>query len=458
MPNTTDFPRQTAFKVLLRIERDAAYSNLALDSALTAAKLNGRGAAFCTALVYGVTERQITLDWLLSRRLRKPLEQLRPPVLTALRMGVYQLYFMDSVPDSAAVNSTVQLLKANGGDYAVGLVNAVLRKCAATGLSYPAPTDPDYLSILYSVPQWLAELWESSYGREDTAALLTAALSNSGENYIRVNTAKTSRDELLAALEAEGVSALPSPALPNAVILPKGTPPQKTRAFAAGLYHAQGLASQYCVAALDPQPGERILDLCAAPGGKAFTAAQELMSGVALNTAAQARGEITALDIHAQRTELIRKGAARLGLENITALTADASLVTTKELGLFDAVLCDVPCSGLGTIGKKPDLRKKERASLDNLPEIQYTLLKNAASFVRPGGRLLYSTCTLNPAENEGLCSRFPAEYPTFVQDTNVLPHLPRHAPGSAFLYLFPHLHGCDGFFIAKFTKGQDDG
>ncbi|MDR1408785.1 MAG: 16S rRNA (cytosine(967)-C(5))-methyltransferase RsmB [Oscillospiraceae bacterium] len=438
-----DIPRRSAFNVLLRIAKDNAYSNLALDSALSGVGFDQQ--RFCAALVYGVSERQITLDWQLSRQLNKPLKQLRPPVLTALRMGTYQLYFMDGVPDSAAVNSTVQLLKDNGCAYASGLANAVLRKCAAAGLQYPAEGDNAYLSIRYSVPEWLIALWGRSYGIENTRALLAELFSN-GETYIRVNTAKTTREELIAALAAEGVNAVPSPALPNAVILPKGTAPQKTCAFANGLYHVQGLASQYCVAALDPKPGEHILDMCAAPGGKTFTIAQELLTN----------GTITALELHPRRAELIRQGAARLKLENITTHVADASKVTPQELGTFDAVLCDVPCSGLGIIAKKPDIRHKEKSSLDNLPNIQYTLLRNAAVFVRPGGRLVYSTCTLNPAENEDLCSRFLAEFPTFAQCRGVLPQLSRYVPDSAFLSLFPHLHGCDGFFIAAFVKEQE--
>jgi len=443
-----DKPRQTALEVLLRIERDAAYANLALDAALSGASMDGRGTAFCSALIYGVTERCVTLDWLLSRQLQKPLKQLRPPVLCALRMGAYQLWFMDSVPASAAVNTTVQLLKANGCAYAAGLANAVLRKSAGdrreeAGSKQEAlmKSLPPDLSIRYSVPGWLAELWISAYGR-DTAEAILAASFGGGDTYIRVNTLKTTRDGLISALGEEGVEALPSPALPHAAILSKGAVPQKTRAFAQGLYHVQGLASQYCVEALKPMPGERVLDMCAAPGGKSFTIAQEIYINDNDLSPLHRASSVTALELHPHRAELIRKGAERLGIDNIEVRVADASKLSPEECGLFDAVLCDAPCSGLGTLGKKPDIRRKEMPGLDNLPEIQYTLLMNAASLTHSGGRLIYSTCTLNPAENEGVCSRFLAENPLFIPDKQ--------------LTLFPHIHGCDGFFIAVFNKRQE--
>ncbi|MDR1805710.1 MAG: 16S rRNA (cytosine(967)-C(5))-methyltransferase RsmB [Clostridium sp.] len=439
-----DFARQTAFETLLRIERDGAYGNLALGAALDSSGLNERDTAFCASLVYGVTERQISLDWLLSRLLSKPIARLRPPVITALRMGAYQLHYMDSVPASAAVDTSVRLLKANGCAYAAGLANAVLRKCAATGPKYPEQGDDESLSIRYSVPQWLVELWRGAYGEEAMHKLLAAGLEHGGQ-YLRVNTTKTDTEGLIAALAEEGIEAKPSPALPNAVILPKGTAPQKTKAFAAGLYHAQGLASQYCCAALNAKGAERVLDICAAPGGKSFTLAQDAR-------------QLTAVELYPQRAELVRKGAKRLGLGNIEVITADAAALNPSDTGIFDAVLCDVPCSGLGTLSKKPDIRKKDRSSLDNLPAIQYTIFCNAAFFVRDGGRLIYSTCTLNPAENELLCKRFLAEHGEFEADGNFLKGLPRRTEDGAFLTLLPHIHGCDGFFIAVFKKGRGNG
>ena len=444
-----DNSRQAAFSTLLHIEKDSAYTNLALNSALDSNKLDARDSAFCSALIYGVAERQITLDWLLSNQLQKPIKQLRPPVLIALRMGVYQLFFMDSVPASAAVNTTVQLLKSNGCAYASGLANAVLRKCSAARLNFPKRNEPNYFSVTYSVQPWLVDMWIDAYGQSNAEELLKASLQNS-ESYIRVNTAKTTREGLIAKLADESIEATQSSILPNAAILPKGIAPQKTKSFVNGLYHAQGLASQYCVAALNPKPGERVLDICAAPGGKTFTIAQELLS----SNSHTANGNIVSLELHEHRAELIRKGALRLGLDNITVRTADSSKIRTDELGMFDAVLCDAPCSGLGTLGKKPDIRRKTSESLDNLPEIQYTLLISAAGFVRRGGRLVYSTCTLNPAENEDICSRFLAENPEFKADTKFLPQLVRTNPDSSFLSLFPHIHFCDGFFIALFTKG----
>jgi 16S rRNA (cytosine967-C5)-methyltransferase len=430
--------RQIAFAVLERVEKDDAWASLALDAAI--APLNARDGAFCAALVYGVLERVWTLDWALAKHLSKPLKALRPPVLTALRLGAYQIFFMDSVPDRAAIHSAVALLKASDHAWAAGLANAVLRKCAATGLVYPPPDAPEYLTIRYSVQPWLAKMWIDAYGYAHAVGILDASLQRL-PHAVRVNTLRTTPAALIAALADEGVAATPAD-LPDALRLAKGTAPQKTRAFADGLYHPQGLASQYCVSALAPQAGERILDVCAAPGGKSFTMA---LSGA----------QITALELHEHRAGLIRQGAARLGLENISVHCTDATQPPPEKPGTFDAVLCDVPCSGLGTLAKKPDIRRKTGQSLDNLPELQYTIMRNAVSMLASSGRLVYATCTLNPAENEAVCARFLADFPAFAPVTDFLPALPRVTDDKRFLTLLPHVHHCDGFFIAVFKKGQ---
>ncbi|MCL2023658.1 MAG: 16S rRNA (cytosine(967)-C(5))-methyltransferase RsmB [Oscillospiraceae bacterium] len=407
--------RSAALKALLRVEKDGAYVNLVLDSCLGG--LSRQDCAFVSALVYGVCERQITLDFLLEQKLRGGTRSLRPTVLCALRMGAYQLLYMNAVPQSAAVNTTVQLLKNNKCAYAAGLANAVLRKITAEGLTALEKAD---MAVRYSVPQWLVELWVNSYGEEMAAAILEASF-DAGQTYIRVNTGRTTAYELARKLKARQCEELP-----GALILPKGTVPQKTREFADGLFHVQGKASQNCVAALAPKAGERILDLCAAPGGKTFTMAQDAR-------------EVAACELHPQRANLIEEGARRLGLENINVLCADGTALDPKEIGFFDAVLCDVPCSGLGTIAKRPDIRKKLAKTLDNLPKIQYTLLSNASSFVVGDGRLVYSTCTLNLEENEKVVGRFLEENSGFELVSQQT--------------LFPHIHGCDGFFIALLKR-----
>jgi 16S rRNA (cytosine967-C5)-methyltransferase len=412
-------PRALASQLLQQSESRRSYANLALDAALSRAKLSAIDANLCAALVYGVIERRRTLDFQLNNLLTKPLQQLPPETRSALRLGVYQLFFMQRIPAHAAIHESVELVKASQKSrHTAGLVNAVLRKAQGRGLLLPE----DDLSAKYSVPQWLAELWQTSYP-EDYMQLLEHSFGNS-EVILRVNTLKTTAQKLAALIDAEPVEHLP-----NALRV-RHSNVKKLTGFDEGFFHVQDSAAQLCCEALSPQPGETVLDLCAAPGGKSFTLAQMM----------QDQGKIIAIDLHENRAGLIRQGAARLGLSCIEAMQGDAKLAA-QNLPNFDKtthVLCDVPCSGLGIIRKKPDIREKLRAELDKLPEIQYTILCAGLRSLTPGGVLVYATCTLNPAENEGVCNRFLARHP----DVRAEP----------FRTLMPHKDGTDGFFLARFT------
>lgn len=431
--------RQYAFEILMKIEKEGAFSNLAVDGALASSSLSAKDKAFVSALIYGCTERKLTLDYQIEKYLSKPLNKLKAPVHMILRLGTYQLLFMDKVPVSAAVNESVRLAKDNRCEYASGLVNAVLRKVSANGLILPAESNKtEYMSIKYSCPPQLISMWNKAYGEENTEKLLEASLEKT-ETVLRVNTLKTNTAELIDLLEKEGVCAEKCGFVENAVSVGKlGCDIESLDAYKKGLFHAQDIASQYCITALDPKKNEKILDLCSAPGGKAFTAAEYTE-----NT-----GSILAFDVYPSRTELIDKGAQRLGIENITTCVADATRFYPNLQGA-DRVLCDVPCSGLGVIRRKPEIKYKALDDFKALPDIQYKILCNGAQYVKKGGRLVYSTCTLNKKENDKVCDLFLQEHPDF---RSIKP-LDIPSVTDKYYTLTPHKNGCDGFFIAVFER-----
>lgn len=435
--------RQVAFEALLKVHRDGAYSNLAVDSLLKEnPELDERDKAFVTNLVYGTIDRLILIDYNLSLYLNQPVRKLKPELHTILRMGTYQLLFMDRVPSRAAVNESVNLAKVNKSSFAASLVNAVLRRVADNGLRLPekSETDPDYLAIKYSCPEWLISLWIKSYGFDNAVALAEKALE-APPVVVRANVTKITADELIWKLAEEGVVSEKTDIIENALVLSNTGSVDELNAYNEGLFHAQDLASQLCCAALDPQEGETIFDLCSAPGGKTFTIAEKMN-----NT-----GVVRAFDIYQSRVELIRSGAKRLGLSNVFAYLSDAAIFN-ENYGLADRVLCDVPCSGLGIIRRKPEIRFKKTADIDNLPELQYRILCNATKYLKQGGRLVYSTCTLNPAENSEVCDRFLSEHADF-RKVDVLPDVQRYSAEDKYLTLMPHINSTDGFFIAVFEK-----
>ncbi len=421
--------RQTAFRILNRIERGNAYSNLVLDAELRQSGAGALSSGLITALVYGVTERKITLDYLLAAFLRQPLKKLRPEVLTALRMGAYQLKFMDKIPASAAVNESVKLVKANGCAYAAGLVNSVLRNVSGSEIIYPDMSEfPLYLSIRYSCPLPLVQHYIKDYGAEDAEGILKESIG-AVPTVVRVNTLKTDAKSLQALFLQAGIQA-EAASLPNTLRLKNTGSLESSPLYRQGLFHVQDLASAFCVQALDVHAGDTFIDVCAAPGGKTFTAAQMM----------QNQGHVLAFDLHAHRVKLIADGARRLGIEVIEARTQDASVINLDLIECADRVLCDVPCSGLGTIRRKPEIRYKDLAFIDNLPNLQYNILMNASQYLKKGGILVYSTCTLNRAENDAVCDRFLQDFPDFEKL-------------EAYRMLMPHKDGTDGFFIARLRR-----
>lgn len=430
-------PRQVAYEALLKIEKNGAYSNIALDFLLSKTELDTRDKAFVSNLFYGVTERKITLDYQIEQYLSKPLKKTKSDLITLLRLGAYQILFMDKVPSSAAVNESVNSAKKNGMSYASGLVNAVLRKIDKNGLKLPSDEDSTaYLSVKYSCPEWLINKWIKEYGREDTIGILNSSLGTS-EIYIRVNNTLTDADKLIDMLDKEGVIAEKT-AISNCLrIVLGGKAVEALESYKNGFFHVQDAACQLCATALGAKEGDRVFDLCAAPGGKTYTIA-ELMNG---------NGEVLSFDIHSHRAELIKKGAERLSLDCVKAEVGDAT-VYCESLGMADAVLCDVPCSGLGIIGKKPEIKYKNPDDIKQLPLLQLEILENGSKYVKEGGRLVYSTCTLSKSENEKVCKRFLANNGNFIVVTPL-----KDISDDEFVTLLPHRHNTDGFFIACFER-----
>lgn len=436
-------PRQAAFEALLKVQRDSAYSNLAVDSILKENEhFDERDKAFVCNLVYGTLDRLILIDYNLGLYLNQPVRKLKPELHTILRLGAYQILFMDKVPSRAAVSESVNLAKVNKSAFAASLVNAVLRRVSDNGLRLPEGDEnsPEYLAIKYSCPEWLMAMWIDAYGIENAVQLADKALE-APSVVARINTTKTTADDLIWKLAEDGVVAERSEKFPEALILRNTGAVEELLAYEEGLFHAQDFASQLCCKALEAQEGDVVFDLCSAPGGKTFTIA-EMMN----NT-----GCVRAFDIYQSRVDLIKNGAKRLGLDNVYTYLSDATIFN-ENYGKADRVLCDVPCSGLGIIRRKPEIRFKKFDDIDNLPDIQYHILCNAVRYLKDGGRLVYSTCTLNPKENQEVCDRFLAEHPDF-EAAEVLPGIKRYKEGEKYLTLMPHIHSTDGFFIAAFIK-----
>lgn len=444
-------PRKIALDILMHIDRDQGYSNIALDAAFEKLTLDGRDTAFVTSLVYGVLEQMICLDYMISHFARRDAAKMQPKVRSILRLGAYQLMFMDKIPARSAVDESVKLAKSAGCAYASGFVNAVMRAVSANLGALPYPdqgSDPiGYLTVRYACPRWLVEKWLSAYGKEKTLGLLQS-LSGKPPAAARVNTLKISTQALIGRLAASGITAAASPIAPDAILFDRLPDLRRLPEFQEGLFIIQDYASQLCCRAVGAQPGETVLDLCAAPGGKSFT----------MGFMMQGRGKITACELYESRLSLIREGARRLGLDQlITPVQNDASR-HNEALGYADRVLCDVPCSGLGAIRRKPEIRYKNPETFDLLPDLQYIILCEGSAHVAPGGRLVYSTCTLNPDENERVVERFLHENPSFTAE----PLEPAFFTDSAdaqdsarpfYVTLFPQCSGTDGFFIATLRK-----
>ena len=439
--------REAAMLALNACQRQGGWSDGALKKQLSAAELSGRDAALATQLCFGVLQNQMLLDFYLSRFSNIPLKRMEGKVVQTLRLGAYQMLFLTRIPHSAAVNSAVALVKAHcKNPRAAGMVNGILRSMERSLQNMPVIPQGDpvaYLSTLYSHPEWLVKEFILSLGEEETAQLL-AADNSQPPTAVMVNTTRTTVEALKAMLEADHVEAEPHPWLENCLLLSRTGDLERLEAFQQGLFYVQDPASRLSVLAAGAKPGMRVLDCCAAPGGKSFAAAISMEN----------QGEIVSCDLHPHKKKLIQAGADRLGLTIITPKTADGKVFRPEWESAFALVLVDAPCSGLGVIRKKPDIRYKDPAPLADLPAVQLDILRNAARYVRPGGTLMYSTCTLLYRENGEVVETFLAENKAYKAETFTLPG-PIGPVQSGSVTLWPHRHGTDGFFISKMRREE---
>ncbi len=421
-------PRTLALDSLLAVERDGRYTNLEINAALEKAKLSAADKGLYTRLVYGVTERRITLDYIIAQYASKGLDALDADVLGALRLGFYQLLYMDRIPEHAAVGESAGLVTGSK----TGFVNGVLRSFLRSGKEYTLPPEEDtyrHLSVKYSVPEDLVALFAASVKEGELDAFLEA-INREPKVGLRVNTLRLSAKEA-----ADAVGGTLSQ-MAEDLVLTDGFSSAARKGVEEGLWFVQDEASRITAMALGAKAGETVVDTCACPGGKSFSLALDM----------QNEGALYAFDLHKNKLSLIRKGAEKMGITIIETESRDARDPSPSLIGKADRVLCDAPCSGLGVLAKKPDIRYKDLSQVQRLPQIQGAVFSGAAQYVKEGGVLLYSTCTVNRAENEEVVRRFLSEHKEFrLQGNEYLPEGMRT--------FWPHRDGCDGFFAARLQK-----
>ena len=427
-----DSNRKTAYHTLLDMETKKAYSNLALNHHIIINKPSDP--AFVRELVYGVLENKMLLDCYLDQLIPKGVKSVRHQDLVILRMGLYQLGYMDSVPDYAAVNESVALAKryARGRS---GFINGVLRGYQKKKQDLVLPDKEEdligYLSVRYSYEPWIVQLWLDAYEDPAFVESLLAAGNEAPPLTLRLNWLKIMKKDLIAALEERGVEVTEGRYSANALHV-KGTDILKSDLYANGLFSVQDEASQMVAEILEPRQGDTVVDVCAAPGGKSMAIAERMNN----------RGRIVAQDIYKRKIALIEREAVRLGVKILETRTWDSTRVDSSLIGKADRVLVDAPCSGLGVVRRKPEIKYKPfNEEMALLPQKQQAILQAASQYVNAGGVLVYSTCTINPHENEEIVSSFLRHHPNFmVEETK---------------QLLPHVNGTDGFFICKMRKSD---
>lgn len=428
--------RAIALQALIACHRQGAWSDSVLQNLLFKASLDRRDAALASRLCYSVLQNQLLLDWQLSQFVQ--LKKLQLVVTDILRLAVCQIILLDKIPISAAVNEAVKQAKQYANPGAARLVNGVLRNLARH-LPLPTPTD---IATRYSHPQPLVLCLEEVFGSQTEDIL--ACNNTVAPVYLQCNTVCATRNQLADCLERAGIPWQTHPWLPDCLTVSAMGNITQMQAYQEGWCYIQDPAANLAVRCAALHPGMQVLDCCAAPGGKSFAAAISMG-----NT-----GRIISCDIHAKKADRIAQGAARMGLSCIETMVLDARDTQKAWIGQMDAVLCDVPCSGLGVIRKKPDIRYKDLSRISRLPQLQLDILENQALYVRPGGVLLYSTCTILPQENEDVIAAFLAKHPAFSMEP--IPAIGGFsASNDGKLTLLPHLHGTDGFFICKLRRSQ---
>ena len=432
--------RETALNALIACRKEGAWSNGVLKTYIQRDRLDPRDAGLATRLCYGVLQNQAKLDFYLKQLLTGKLKDLHPVVRDVLHLGLYQIYELDKIPDSAAVNESVALVKKySRNPKAAALVNGVLRSAVRTKGTLKEPVS---YAEKYSHPDDLISLLKQNLPKGKLEAMLMAD-NGSPDTVVQVNTLKITTEKLRKMLEDQGVAANPHGWMPDCLVLSGTGNLENLPAFREGLFYVQDPASKLSVlCAKLPREEIKVLDCCAAPGGKSFAAA----------IAMGGKGSIHSCDIHVHKAELIENGAGRLGLTNITARQQDATEFVAQWQDVMDVVICDAPCSGLGIIRKKPDIRYKNLKEMETLPALQLKILSNQANYVKPGGVLMYSTCTVLRRENEDVVKAFLEDRSDFYLEPLDLPEVfPRNESGM--LTLSPGDYDTDGFFISRLRR-----
>ncbi len=439
--------RQLAFEALCQIERRGAYADIALDRVLrqhpqpeaTQAK------SLATELVYGITRQRRTLDALLAKFAKKTPANQRLELRLLLELGAYQLCYLERISSPVAIYETVELAKRSGLSGLAGVVNGILRSLDRAKQSGTLWDGIDSLGDRYSFPDWLVSLWEGEYGIETTARLC-AWFNRPPHIDVRVNTLRASVAQVAAAMQEAGIAVETIPYVPSALRLPPGAGAiAQLPGYTEGWWSVQDASAQLATWLLDPQPGEVAIDACAAPGGKATHIAERMGD----------RGTVWACDLHPSRLQRVERNAARLGLTSLRLRSGD-SRTRQDFIGIADRVLADVPCSGLGTLHRHADARWRQGLTdAQALPKLQGELLEAAAAWVKPGGVLVYSTCTLHAAENEGVVTQFLAAHPLWRLDLpRTLPSFSELAAPEGWIRILPCDRAMDGFFMARLVRG----
>jgi len=445
----TDLPREIALKTIYDINEKGAYSNIALNKQLMSNAFKDVDRAFITDLVYGTIKWKLTIDYIISSFSSIKLKKISPWIINILRLGVYQILYMDRIPESAACNESVKLAKKFGHAASSSFVNGVLRNVARnkSSITYPdkEKNPAMYLSVKYSHPEWLVERWISDFGFDFTEGLL--ASNNEVPDFtVRVNTLKTSKEDLMADLSKNGIQAIEGKAVEEAIILRNPGSFLNLSSYKLGHFQVQDESSMLSAIILDPKPGQLVIDVCSAPGGKATHMAQIMKN----------KGQIIARDVHEHKIDLINEAAKRLGISIIKAEVHDATLVDESLLEKADRVLVDAPCTGYGIIRKKPDIKwTRTMTDIKEITDLQFKILSAASKYVKPGGSIVYSTCTIEKEENRDLVERFLAHNKDFEFEEfdELLPGVLKEYSGKGYIELYPNINRIDGFFIAKMKK-----
>ncbi len=435
--------REAAFKIFCDIEIDKNYSNMAINKIFKNNEINDKDKGLATEIVYGVIENKKYLDFIINKLSKIKVKKMSSYVKIILRMGTYQILFLDNIENYAAVNETVKL--ANKYDKkSRGFVNAILRNeiRQERTIKYIDIEDPiRRLAVKYSYQQWIIEDWFDKFGMEFTEELLEAG--NERPNlYLRTNTLKIDRETLLKEFEKEGIKANKA-MLPEGIMVEKFKGIENSRLYKEGYFTIQDISSMLVAKVMNPKENDMVLDVCSAPGGKS-THMAELMK----NT-----GKVVSRDVFEHKIKVIKAASKRLGINNIEAEEFDATKLDKESIEKFDCVLADVPCSGFGIIKRKPEIKYKSKEELKDLPEIQAKILENASKYVKIGGTLVYSTCTVQDCENIDIVNEFLEKNSNYklvpIEGVNVDPDEQERG----YLKIYPHIHGIDGFFIAKMKR-----